>query len=55
MLDATVGPDPLDAVTAGAAAHVPRSYRDAFAGALPFTSGGVLKGARRGDIACSHA
>ena len=25
------------------------------AGALPFTSGGVLKGARRGDIACSHA
>ncbi|MEO8679001.1 MAG: amidase family protein [Vicinamibacterales bacterium] len=28
MLDATVGPDPNDAVTAGAAAHIPKSYRD---------------------------
>ena len=43
VLDATVGPDPLDAVTAGAAAHVPRSYRDAFAGA-------TLKGARIGVL-----
>lgn len=43
VLDATVGPDPQDAVTAGAAAHVPRSYRDGFAGA-------TLKGARIGVL-----
>lgn len=43
VLDATVGPDPSDAVTAGAAAHVPRSYRDGFAGA-------TLKGARIGVL-----
>lgn len=43
VLDATVGPDPKDAVTAGAAAHVPRSYRDGLAGA-------TLKGARIGVL-----
>ncbi len=43
MLDATVGPDPADAVTAGAAAHVPRSYRDGLSGA-------ALKGARIGSL-----
>jgi len=43
VLDATVGPDPQDAVTAGAAAHIPRSYRDGFAGA-------TLKGARIGVL-----
>jgi amidase len=29
MLDATVGPDPNDPVTADAAAHIPKSYREA--------------------------
>jgi len=43
MLDATVGPDPADPITAGAAAHVPRSYRDALASA-------TLKGARIGVL-----
>ena len=43
MLDATVGPDPADPVTAGAAAHVPRSYRDALASA-------TLKGTRIGVL-----
>ena len=28
MLDATVGPDPADAITADGAAHIPKSYRD---------------------------
>ncbi len=41
MLDATVGPDAADASTAGAAANVPKSYRDAL---VP----GSLKGARIG-------
>ncbi len=43
MLDATVGPDPADPITAGAAAHVPRSYLDA-------TREGTLKGARIGVL-----
>jgi Asp-tRNA(Asn)/Glu-tRNA(Gln) amidotransferase A subunit family amidase len=43
VLDATVGPDPADPVTAGAAAHVPRSYRDGFQGA-------TLKGMRIGVL-----
>jgi Asp-tRNA(Asn)/Glu-tRNA(Gln) amidotransferase A subunit family amidase len=43
MLDATVGPDPADAVTAGAAAHVPRSYRDSL-------KADGLKGARIGVL-----
>ncbi len=43
MLDATVGPDPADPVTAGAAAHVPRSYVDGLARA-------TLKGARIGVL-----
>lgn len=43
MLDATVGPDPADAVTADAAAHIPRSYRDGLAQA-------TLKGARIGVL-----
>lgn len=43
MLDATVGPDPADAVTAEAAAHIPRSYRDGLAAA-------TLKGARIGVL-----
>ena len=43
MLDATVGPDPADLVTAGAAAHVPRSYRDGLASA-------TLKGKRIGVL-----
>lgn len=43
VLDATVGPDPADAVTAGAAAHVPASYRDGFARA-------TLTGARIGVL-----
>jgi len=29
MLDATVGADPADPITAGAGAHIPKSYRDA--------------------------
>jgi len=43
VLDATVGPDPADAITAQAAAHVPRSYRDGLAGA-------ALKGTRIGVL-----
>src|SRR4029077_8839843 len=43
MLDATVGPDPNDPVTKDAAAHIPKSYRDALK-----TDG--LKGARIGVI-----
>jgi amidase len=43
MLDATVGPDPDDAVTRDAAAHVPRSYRDGLATA-------TLKGLRLGVV-----
>lgn len=43
VLDATVGPDPDDAVTAGAAAHVPTSYRDNL-------TAGRLKGARIGVL-----
>ena len=43
VLDATVGPDPADPVTAEAARHVPRSYRDGFARAS-------LKGARIGVL-----
>ncbi len=43
MLDATVGPDPADAVTAGAAAHVPPSYRDSL-------KADGLKGARIGVL-----
>jgi amidase len=43
MLDATVGPDPADAITAGAAAHVPPSYRDALGRA-------TLAGARIGVL-----
>ena len=43
MLDATVGPDPADASTAGAAPHVPASYRDAL-------QPGSLMGARIGVL-----
>ncbi|MGE0815354.1 MAG: amidase [Vicinamibacterales bacterium] len=43
MLDATVGPDRDDPITADAAAHVPRSYRDGLAGAS-------LKGVRLGIV-----
>ncbi|MEZ5418018.1 MAG: amidase family protein [Vicinamibacterales bacterium] len=43
VLDATVGPDPADPVTADAAAHVPRSYRDGFERA-------TLRGARLGVL-----
>ena len=43
MLDATVGPDPTDPITAEGAAHIPKSYRDAL------TPGG-LKGARIGVL-----
>ena len=43
MLDATVGPDPDDAVTADAAAHVPASYRNGLGTAH-------LKGARIGVL-----
>jgi amidase len=43
MLDATVGPDPADAVTVDAAAHIPRSYRDAL-------KADGLKGARIGVL-----
>jgi Asp-tRNA(Asn)/Glu-tRNA(Gln) amidotransferase A subunit family amidase len=43
MLDATVGPDPADTVTADAAAHVPPSYRDAL-------KDDGLKGARIGVL-----
>lgn len=43
MLDATVGPDPTDPITADGASHIPTSYRDAL------TAGG-LKGARIGVL-----
>ncbi|MDP3719321.1 MAG: amidase family protein [Acidobacteriota bacterium] len=43
MLDATVGPDPTDPITAEGATHIPKSYRDAL------TPGG-LKGARIGVL-----
>ncbi len=43
VLDATVGVDPADAVTAGAAAHVPPSYRAGFAVA-------TMRGARLGVL-----
>ena len=43
MLDATVGTDPSDAVTADAAAHIPKSYRDAL-------KADGLKGARIGVL-----
>ena len=43
MLDATVGPDPTDPITADGASHIPPSYRDAL------TPGG-LKGARIGVL-----
>jgi hypothetical protein len=43
MLDATVGLDPADATTAGAAAHIPASYRDAL-------KADGLKGARIGVL-----
>jgi Asp-tRNA(Asn)/Glu-tRNA(Gln) amidotransferase A subunit family amidase len=43
MLDATVGPDPNDPVTAGNSSHIPKSYRDAL------TADG-LKGARIGVL-----
>ena len=43
MLDATVGTDPTDAVTADAAAHIPKSYRDAL-------KADGLKGARIGVL-----
>lgn len=43
MLDATVGPDPTDPITAEGASHIPRTYRDAL------TPGG-LKGARIGVL-----
>jgi len=43
MLDATVGPDPADAITAEGASHIPKSYRDTL------TPGG-LKGARIGVL-----
>ncbi len=43
MLDATVGPDPADSVTSDAAAHVPKSYREAL-------SPDALKGARIGVL-----
>ena len=43
MLDATVGPDPDDTITAEAASHIPKSYRDAL-------SADGLKGARIGVL-----
>jgi amidase len=43
MLDATVGPDPTDPITADGASHIPKSYRDAL------TADG-LKGARIGVL-----
>jgi amidase len=43
MLDATVGSDPRDAITAGADAHKPKSYADAL-------QPGALKGARIGVL-----
>jgi amidase len=43
MLDATVGPDPADAITKDGAPHIPKSYREGL------TPGG-LKGARIGVL-----
>jgi len=43
MLDATVGPDPNDKITAEAASHIPKSYRDGL-------SADGLKGARIGVL-----
>ena len=43
MLDATVGPDPTDAITAEGAAHIPKTYRDAL-------KADGLKGARIGTL-----
>ncbi len=43
MLDATVGPDPADAITGEAASHIPKSYRDAL-------DANGLKGARVGVL-----
>lgn len=43
MLDATVGPDPDDPITAEGASHVPKSYRDAL-------DANGLKGARIGVL-----
>jgi amidase len=43
MLDATVGPDPNDKITAEGASHIPKSYRDAL-------SADGLKGARIGVL-----
>ncbi|WP_235927565.1 amidase family protein [Sandarakinorhabdus rubra] len=48
MLDATVGEDKADAVTRGASAHVPKSYRDAL-------QPGALKGARIGVVRAMFA
>jgi len=45
MLDATVGPDPTDPITAEGAAHIPTSYREALApGGLKGARIGVLRG-----------
>ena len=43
MLDATVGPDPADQITAEGASHIPKSYRDAL-------KADGLKGARIGTL-----
>jgi amidase len=43
MLDATVGPDPADAITKEGASHIPKSYRDAL-------DANGLKGARIGIL-----
>jgi Asp-tRNA(Asn)/Glu-tRNA(Gln) amidotransferase A subunit family amidase len=43
MLDATVGPDPNDAITADGASHIPKSFRDAL-------DANGLKGARIGVL-----
>ena len=43
MLDATVGPDPADAITKENAGHIPKSYRDSLVD-------GGLKGARIGVL-----
>jgi Asp-tRNA(Asn)/Glu-tRNA(Gln) amidotransferase A subunit family amidase len=44
MLDATVGPDPADPITADGAAHIPASYRDGLkADALKGKRIGILK------------
>ncbi len=45
MLDATVGPDPTDPITAEGAPHIPTSYRDGLApGGLKGARIGVLRG-----------